>query len=150
MMVTLMLTLPLLAYVTGTLITSEAGMPAQRSPIVISDDNARQSPSDEPRRGGDRPADRQPPAVSPPSGVDPGAGDDGSDDASEDDAGPDDSGIDDGTGDDDGVRVVRPTPDYLGDDDEADNEADDGADDDGDGEADSDDDDSGDDTGDDD
>jgi len=99
----LLLTLPMAAYITGTLIASRADMPTERSPIVISDSpSSKSEPSKKPRPRGDASPDRTDPPQPPP--IDSDDDDDGSDGS-------------DGNSDDNEVEVVRPTPDD-GDDDE--------------------------------
>ncbi len=102
----LLLTLPLAAYITGTLVVSEADMPTERTPIVISE-----APSLSPEPGSSaRPSDG--PSASKTKRP---AGPDGDDDSGggDDDRPGDDS---DGGDDDDGIKIVRPTPNDLDDD----------------------------------
>lgn len=111
----LLLTLPLGAYIAGTLVASQADMPDQRPAVVISQATSGTAGPSETARPSARP--KPSPTASP----------DDSDDDSRDDS--DDS-------DDDDVRVVRPTPREVDDDDHRDDDADDsddGGDDSGDG-----------------
>ena len=110
-MLALLLTLPLGAYITGTLVASQADMPAQRETVVIE-----QSPADEATTPS-TPTPRKTPRPKPPRERD------DSDDRDSDDRDRDD------------VRVVRPTPrdvdeDWDDDvDDDSDDDSDDGDDD---------------------
>ncbi len=114
----LLVVLPVAAYVTGTLVTSQAEMPSERPPIVITD-----SPSDRP---GASPTPGRGKSTSPKPTKRPAGGDD--------DAGA--RGGDDGRrgGEDDDAQVIRPTPNDVDDDGD-----DDGGDDSDDGEGDDDD-----------
>lgn len=91
----LLLTLPLGAYIAGTLVASQAAMPSERAPIVIETTTAT-TPSASPTT----PAPSRTPRPAPTA---PSASDDHDDD----------SGIDDS---DDRVRVVRPSPHDVDDD----------------------------------
>ena len=96
-MVGLLLTLPVGAYVTGTLVAADPGLPAERRPIVISDASADQAPPGGPATSGARP-------------------DRGSGSAGQGDDDGDDQGRGRGRGgDDDEVEVVRPSPDDIDD-----------------------------------
>jgi hypothetical protein len=85
----MLLTLPLGAYITGTLVASQTDMPQERAPVVI-DSRPTESPTATPT----------PPAPSR------SPDDNGGDRKDRDDDRDDDSGH----GGDDDVRVVRPTP----------------------------------------
>lgn len=113
----LLLTLPLGAYIAGTLAASQADMPDQRPAVVISQTTSGTAGPSETARPSPRP--KPSPTASP----------DDSDDDSRDDS------------DDDGVRVVRPTPREVDDDDHRDDADDDSHDDRGDDSDDGDDDD---------
>lgn len=105
-LVVALLTLPVMAYVTGSMVGARSDLPAQRAPVVIGDPmdvEPQQTIETEPARP--RPDDR----------------DDDPDDAEDRD------GPDDGDPDDDSVSVVRPQPRDI--DDDAD-DRDDGPDDD--------------------
>ena len=92
----LLLTLPLGAYITGTLVASQADMPQDRAPVVV-----------------DSPPSETPPTTpAPPPSPTRSPGDDRGDDH------------DDDHDDDDDVRVIRPTPREV-DDDRAEDLADD-------------------------
>ena len=92
----LLLTLPLGAYITGTLVASQTDMPQERAPVVI-DSRPTESPT-------------ATPAPPEPSRSPDDKGDDRDDDRDD----------DSGHGGDDDVRVVRPTPRDVDDDDLAD------------------------------
>lgn len=118
----LLLTLPVGAYVAGTLVASQADVPIERAPIVIRDSATGSAGPSTPAetmspRPTARPTDKE------------NDGPDGKGDDDDDSSGP-------GGGDDDGdddVRVVRPSPDDIeDDDDDAGRDDDDGGDDDGD------------------
>lgn len=114
----LLLTLPLGAYIAGTLVASQADMPDQRPAVVISQATSGTAGPSETARPSARP--KPSPTASP---------DDSDDDSRDDSDDSDDS-------DDDDVRVVRPTPREVDDDDHRDDDADDsddGGDDSGDG-----------------
>jgi len=105
----LLLTLPLGAYITGTLVASQTDMPQERAPVVI-DSRPTESPTATPTS--------PEPSRSP---------DDKGDDRKDRD---DDRDDDSGHGGDDDIRVVRPTPREVDDDlaDELEDRADDLAD----------------------
>lgn len=122
----LLLTLPLGAYIAGTLVASQASMPPERRPVVIEATTPSDGPSATPSRS---------PSRSPESTPDDHSGEGGEHGHHGDD-----------DGDDDSVTVVRPTPREVDDDredrledradeaedraDDAEDRADDGADDD--------------------
>src|SRR5690606_35426616 len=98
----LLLTLPLGAYIAGTLVASQASMPEERAPIVVqstpSSSTTTTTPSRTPRPSAKPTQGRTSPAP--------------------DDRGPDDSGHDDSDDrdDSDDVKVVRPSPREVDDD----------------------------------
>lgn len=100
----LLLTLPMGAYITGTLVASQSELPTERAPIVVTDTSAGDaSPSgDVTAKPTEKPAERP---------TKRGETDD------------DDNGRRSGDdGGDDDVRIVRPTPDDLDDDDSRDDD----------------------------
>lgn len=119
----LLLTLPVGAYVAGTLVASQADVPTERAPIVMRDSSSGSAGPSTPAetnspRPTARPTDKE------------NDGPDGKGDDDDDSSGPDGDGDDDA---DDDVRVVRPSPDDIeDDDDDAGRDDDDGGDDDGD------------------
>ena len=128
-MVGLLLTVPVGAYAIGTLATSQADMPAERDPMVISD-----SPSDETTKSrksspgqSAKPKEGKSPQLAAPPTASGDNGDDGADDG-DDDSGDDDIG---GGGDNGEIEVVKPRPEKLGGG-GSDQDDDDGDDDDGD------------------
>lgn len=117
-----LLTLPVMAYVTGSMVGARSELPAQRDPVVIGDrmDVApQQTIESEPPRRGDQ---------------------DGRDDRDDEPDDRDDSDDSDDDGDDDSVSVVRPQPREIDDDaDDRDDGPDDDSGDDGDDSGDDDD-----------
>ena len=116
-MVGLLLTLPVAAYVTGTLVASQADLPDRRSPVVISDSPSQgATPSQDPTGiATEQPEKKPPKSTARPTQN----GDDGDGRRAQDEDG-------------DEVRIVRPTPREVGDDDFADDDSrDDDGDDDG-------------------
>lgn len=103
----LLLTLPLGAYIAGTLVASQASMPDERAPIVVESTPSSSTTTATPSRT-PRPS---------PSRTTPTPDDRRSDDGRHDDS--DDSGHDD---DSDDVKVVRPSPREVEDDREDDAE----------------------------
>lgn len=120
-MVGLLLTLPVAAYVTGTFVASQADLPDRRSPVVISDSPSEGvTPSQAPTRIATEQPEKKPPKSTPRPTQN---GDDGDGRRAEDQDG-------------DKVRIVRPTPKEVGDDDfDDDDSRDDDRDDDGDDDA---------------
>jgi len=121
-MVGLLLTLPIGAYVTGSLVASEAEMPSERTPIVISDvpsDEASNSKRPDSSEKEKSPGKAQSPAIPNPPASDDDDGGVGGTGGGDDGVAPGGGGDDGDAGDDDGgVKVVRPTPQDLGGDDD--------------------------------
>ena len=117
-LVVLLLTLPVGAYVAGSLAGPRVELPDQRPPVLVDD------PDPVASSGSGRPSES------------PRGGNRGGQDDDEDRDGRDDDRRDDD--DDDDVRVVRPDPDDLDDDDSGDDNGDDNGGDDGDDDTDDD------------
>ena len=102
-LVVVLLTLPVGAYVTGSLVGSQADLPDRRAPVVI-DDPQTTPPSPTSKSTGRPDSSDQPTATpdGPPSSSSPGGSSNDSDDGGKDDGGKDDE-----------VQVIRPEPDDL-------------------------------------
>jgi len=117
-MAALLLTLPLGAYIAGTLMSSQVDMPAERTPVVIDGSPVAETSGS----AGTVPSRPPKPSPSPSATHSPGDDDDDDDRSGHGRGGDDDD-------DDDDVRVIRPTPRDLDDlEDEREDRADDLAD----------------------